>query len=350
MKALTCEMCGSTNLLKQDGVFVCQSCGTKYSVEEAKRMMVEGTVDVKGTVKVDTSDELKNLYEIARRAKEQNNCGNAMKYYDMILMKDPSSWEANFYSTYFKCKGCKLMELYSSANDLGNCITSVIELVKENIINQEEQSKILEEIYFKLVDISRNMINASYSHYAQFSNVKGTAYEMANNILGTCQILFNLGDAINKNFTKKEHTNFMLRSWKHGIILITDAKLASIMIVARKTDAKESIVQKYVQKIQRYDNTYQAPSTSGCYVATAVYGSYDCPEVWTLRRFRDNTLAETWYGRAFVHTYYAISPTLVKWFGHTEWFKKMWKEPLDSLVRKLQSQGFENTPYNDRIW
>ena len=38
MKALTCEMCGSTNLLKDNGVFVCQSCGTKYSVEEAKKM------------------------------------------------------------------------------------------------------------------------------------------------------------------------------------------------------------------------------------------------------------------------------------------------------------------------
>lgn len=35
----------------------------------------------------------------------------------------------------------------------------------------------------------------------------------------------------------------------------------------------------------------------GCYVATAVYGSYDCPEVWTLRRFRDERLAQTWNGR-----------------------------------------------------
>ena len=37
MKALTCEMCGSTNLIKEGGVYVCQSCGTKYSVEEAKK-------------------------------------------------------------------------------------------------------------------------------------------------------------------------------------------------------------------------------------------------------------------------------------------------------------------------
>ena len=59
MKQLTCEMCGSTDLIKQDGVFVCQTCGCKYSVEEAKRMMIEGTVDVSGsTIKVDNNEEL----------------------------------------------------------------------------------------------------------------------------------------------------------------------------------------------------------------------------------------------------------------------------------------------------
>ena len=79
MKALTCEMCGSTNLIKDDGVFVCQSCGTKYSVEEAKKMMVEGTVNVEGTIKIDKSDELQNLYEIARRAKLTDNIEQAVE-------------------------------------------------------------------------------------------------------------------------------------------------------------------------------------------------------------------------------------------------------------------------------
>lgn len=88
----------------------------------------------------------------------------------------------------------------------------------------------------------------------------------------------------------------------------------------------------------------------GCYVATAVYGSYDCPQVWTLRRYRDYTLAETWYGRAFIHTYYAISPTLVKWFGHTEWFKRMWKGKLDHMVADLNAEGVKDTPYEDRNW
>lgn len=87
----------------------------------------------------------------------------------------------------------------------------------------------------------------------------------------------------------------------------------------------------------------------GCYVATCVYGSYDCPQVWTLRRYRDNTLSQTWYGRAFIRMYYAISPTLVKWFGKTKWFKKFWQNKLDKMVNKLQNNGFESTPYDDII-
>lgn len=91
-------------------------------------------------------------------------------------------------------------------------------------------------------------------------------------------------------------------------------------------------------------------SSGGCYVATAVYGSYDCPQVWTLRRYRDNILAESWHGRAFIHLYYAISPTLVHWFGDKAWFKRMWKGKLDHMVKNLQDQGVQSTPYNDRNW
>lgn len=85
----------------------------------------------------------------------------------------------------------------------------------------------------------------------------------------------------------------------------------------------------------------------GCYVATCVYGSYDCPEVWTLRRFRDDILAKNLFGRLFIKLYYAVSPTAVKLFGNYHWFHKMFKTPLDSLVEKLINNGVENTPYND---
>ena len=56
MKQLTCEMCGSTDFIKQDSAFVCQSCEIKYSVEEARKMMHEGAIEVCGTVQIDNSN------------------------------------------------------------------------------------------------------------------------------------------------------------------------------------------------------------------------------------------------------------------------------------------------------
>lgn len=85
----------------------------------------------------------------------------------------------------------------------------------------------------------------------------------------------------------------------------------------------------------------------GCYIATSVYGSYNCPQVWTLRRYRDNVLHSTWYGRAFIKLYYFISPTLVKIFGKTRLFNKIFKSRLDKLVKKLNDEGVQSTPYDD---
>jgi hypothetical protein len=110
---------------------------------------------------------------------------------------------------------------------------------------------------------------------------------------------------------------------------------------------------RYSAKIKKLKPEYIEPTidtttaSKGCYVATAIYGSYDCPQVWTLRRYRDIYLAQSWYGRTFVRAYYAISPTLVKRFGDTGLFHTVCRKRLDYLVSKLERLGISNTLYND---
>lgn len=86
----------------------------------------------------------------------------------------------------------------------------------------------------------------------------------------------------------------------------------------------------------------------GCYVASCVYGSYDCPEVWVLRRYRDQRLDTTAPGRLFIRAYYAVSPTLVRLFGKTRWFRALFRKMLDKMVKRLRDQGFAETPYHDK--
>lgn len=96
------------------------------------------------------------------------------------------------------------------------------------------------------------------------------------------------------------------------------------------------------------NNSYNNSTSNGCYVATAIYGSYDCPEVWTLRRYRDLTLDEIWYGRLFIKTYYAVSPTFVKYLSNVKLFNTQGKKVLDKWVAKLNKEGYESTPYEDK--
>ena len=97
MKQLTCEMCGSAHLVKQDGVFICQSCGTKYSVEEARKMMVEGVVEVSGTVKIDNSEKINKMLVNAKRAFSDKKYDQAQMLCSNILNEAPNNAEAILY-------------------------------------------------------------------------------------------------------------------------------------------------------------------------------------------------------------------------------------------------------------
>ncbi len=120
--------------------------------------------------------------------------------------------------------------------------------------------------------------------------------------------------------------------------------------IEKNCSEAESTYNSIVEMRKQIQDAKKPKKSGGCYVATAVYGSYDCPQVWTLRRFRDFELAATRRGRTFIKTYYAVSPTLVRWFGNAQWFRRFWRKPLDRLVRKCQSKGFQSTPYEDVDW
>lgn len=125
------------------------------------------------------------------------------------------------------------------------------------------------------------------------------------------------------------------------------------MIVHDQTGKGLEVTQEEIERIKQNGvNPSNSGTTNsgGCYIASCVYGSYDCPQVWTLRRFRDNTLAKSWYGRLFVRVYYSVSPILVRRFGHTSWFKRIWRGKLDRFVATLQSHGVESSPYHDKCW
>lgn len=199
MKRLTCEMCGSTDLIKQDGVFVCQTCGCKYSIEEAKKMMVEGTVDVSGsTVKVDNERKIENLRTLADRAKAERDTETAAKYFEELLKEDPNNWEANFYTIYYAAHNIKIAQIGSAANRVSNIIDTVYSLIKENLHTPDEQKEAGREVAYAVANFSSYLIpNATNNLGTTTESIDKAVDEW---LVPICLMNIHVGDSLVKYF------------------------------------------------------------------------------------------------------------------------------------------------------
>ncbi|AXK67973.1 CFI-box-CTERM domain-containing protein [Burkholderia sp. IDO3] len=73
-----------------------------------------------------------------------------------------------------------------------------------------------------------------------------------------------------------------------------------------------------------------------CFIASAVYGDYDAPEVLALRGFRDNVLRTTKPGRWAIRTYYRVSPPLARFLHAHPKLAQRIKPVLDVVVRSVR--------------
>lgn len=81
MKKMVCEICGSQQIKKEDGVFICKECGTEYSLEEAKKLLTEITDDI--DVEKDANIASKQTLLFARE--KTDVCGKDELIYQLYL-------------------------------------------------------------------------------------------------------------------------------------------------------------------------------------------------------------------------------------------------------------------------
>ncbi len=108
-----------------------------------------------------------------------------------------------------------------------------------------------------------------------------------------------------------------------GVISGTPAVSETASFTVRVTDNNAEAVSKGLSIIINSTTTEpEAPiiggvggggGGGGCFIATAVYGTYDAKEVVILRQFRDKYLLTNPLGRAFVKSYYEISPPIAEY-------------------------------------
>ena len=86
---------------------------------------------------------------------------------------------------------------------------------------------------------------------------------------------------------------------------------------------------------------YTFTTSSGCFIATAAYGTSTAEQINILREFRDEVLLPNKVGTAFVSFYYRSSPPIADFISQHEFLRTMVREvfinPLVAIVRYSHS-------------
>ena len=101
----------------------------------------------------------------------------------------------------------------------------------------------------------------------------------------------------------------------------------------------ENLISIAEKKVEGYKTSKNDSDNKkeGCYIATAVYGNYNHPNVKILRDYRDNVLMRNSFGRVGVKTYYLLSPSLSKYLHKSKRLKYLSMIALSRLISRINS-------------
>ncbi len=175
-----------------------------------------------------------------------------------------------------------------------------------NLVEELQKDEDVRELFLQAFDVAGQSTEEEKDFYFEYSSF----YEYKAYVLVTS------GEFAKKIGNKKILTISDLKPIDNALTeVIDDAIAQNDKYKPDYLRYREEIISDFNKTLEEHGFTVRK---GGCYIATAVYGSYDCPQVWALRRYRDEKLASHFYGRIFIYVYYSVSPVLVKCFGGKE--------------------------------
>ena len=128
--------------------------------------------------------------------------------------------------------------------------------------------------------------------------------------------------------------------------IVTRSYSSDIIVIANMFDMRYelySLNESINSASSTNSSSSKSTSSSGCFIATAVYGSEYANEVIVLKEFRDNWLQQYLLGRAFIKAYYFLSPPianqLMRHNGLKEIAKTVIVVPVLRLANHLNRKG-----------
>ncbi len=345
-RAFLCMVCGAIYdlgtplLVEKNGHFVseCPKCKSdklalknKYLClgeklqEEGYRLYDQGELEKSIDTRKQELEQLQRVdtfyTEVYERAIYRQICAYgdiAMIYYQMGNMQEANEQieKAILYSQILLGNG-KMERFSGTLADIYNCRMNI----RINLPNYEFDDIFSD--YKETIKYNTENLN-NYKNYTE--NLDDISEQEKSNVFKTIE-----------NLRLKTYSSliaYCVNNHRMDRVRLTLEELKAYLSTCKYMPENE--LRKYKEMTDETLQELQGPRNEGCYIATAVYGDYDAPQVIILRKFRDTVLQESLLGRLFIKMYYKYSPPVAARLEKTMRINSFVRKILDIFIEKIE--------------
>lgn len=367
-----CPNCGASIQLDNSREFgFCSYCGSKVQVQEAVHK-----------IEIDKSGDIQSYIALSKASIEAGNGQEAYDYANKALELSSQNVDAWFLKmkalglmatlTNFRCReivtaGSKVLELDASEDRkinvyyfyLETCV-NLLRFCAARLLNIDTVKEYYNSCYAVNPDTATDAtLNFDFDMLAidgQVEQIIAVRLAVSDSEIINNEKLLLLAEQIAVQWIEYQKA-LHVRLSTYEAELSEEAQEESNSIFNRiiqvlPVDKRVSIANKhditeenmsnsgyaFEKPFQQFDGgtrNNNSNDNGGCYIATAVYGSYYAPEVLVLRHFRDHTLSKYYFGRLFIRIYYLLSPPVARRLRNATTVNAMVRSILDKWVKHL---------------
>ena len=227
MKRLICEMCESTEFVKDNGMFICQGCGMKYTLEEARKLMVEVegspvTASTPVQISAQPTGQTANLLNLAQSSYDSKNYAQAEEFCNQVIALDAQCYQA------WKLKGQAINLQITATNkrilEAYNCVMTAY-----GVLSEAEKAEKKFEILALLKDMMEGEVSFWLDQFVSDRPTMTTLQRTKNSLIDSFKKMANafevLGFAQEKEGYLQNFDNFFIQkansacvsSWKNTV-------------------------------------------------------------------------------------------------------------------------------------
>ncbi len=297
-KILKCPQCG---FIMSEPDWRCPKCYCEFDNYDFDTKQIDGTPKAKEQSNEDAP--MANVEDVSVQKKK------LICFEDKVEPTSSSSFGDDASMWRYE----NLQEVYSAVSEITHDIPD------DMITRDKSKADILVEICFGLVRVG------------QYQNTSVKAYQVYGKI--SIKDLNNDTEVTSRRYTGTLPPDEIMIHKKLGSIYTGSIPFEEMKKYLNKKVLKE--------KVFHNKGINSAQKASGCFIATAAYGSCMAYEVNLLRTWRDESLLKSCFGRLFVNVYYRISPPLAKIIENSGILKMMARtllKPLLAVIKRFTGQ------------